>query len=148
MEEPARNGGRHCRRASKGEGMVAVSPVSIWGHQHCRPCPDKNVYPGVPLGDPLESAVALVVIVEDTKLNRQFCQSTGGVITGLRATAEGLAADAKELMSLWFGESADILVSNFAQVGCTKRLFLQIVLRMRGYAAHCVTLQKLHFHPL
>jgi hypothetical protein len=42
MVKPARNPGRHCRRASKGEGLIAVSPVPVEGHQHLSSAPDEN----------------------------------------------------------------------------------------------------------
>jgi hypothetical protein len=36
MEKPPSNYGRYRRSTSKGEGMIAVSPVSLDGHEHCR----------------------------------------------------------------------------------------------------------------
>jgi len=35
-EKPAGNRRRHCHRANKPEGMVAVSAIVLGGHQHCR----------------------------------------------------------------------------------------------------------------
>jgi hypothetical protein len=35
MEKPANNHGRYRRSTSKGEGMIAVSPVPLDGHEHC-----------------------------------------------------------------------------------------------------------------
>ncbi|MGA7568470.1 MAG: hypothetical protein WBW53_20625 [Terriglobales bacterium] len=36
MGKPPCNYGRYRRSTSKGEGVIAVSPVPLDGHEHCR----------------------------------------------------------------------------------------------------------------